>query len=1343
MRTSDKSTHSSVAYSGLLVIVAILIAHPATPLMRTARADSIEDFLAGLDSRVFQMGGYGPWPEPLNPVFDDAVSAYDVPRELLISLGFMGSAFENRGDQPTIEYGYGVMALRQNHWGGDSLPAAAQLLGHASEELKTDPRLNILGAAAVLDLYAGEASIDRSAGLAAWRPVVVRYAGLDAESSEVFAQEVFSILASGIDMTNSQGERFLFPPQPVAQSPLRVVSEGYEPMSPDYPPAVWDPAPTCNYTAVSENKDTIVVHTAEGSYAGTISWIKNCDSNVSAHYVIAYDGRITQMVREYYRAWHAGCYNYRAIGFEHEGYASSPSHPQAQYDASGDLAKDICDAWGIPKAKRTVGPGILGHIDVTNCCCGTHTDPGAGWDWAYYIARVNGTPPTPEWAASYVNQSYPPSMTAGSTAIVWAEFRNDGTGHWRHAETRLGTSSPQDRTSPFCTSYNWVGCNRPTDVDQSDVAQGQVGRFTFILTAPATPGTYVEKYKPVREGITWFGPEITWTITVTASLGSLSGTVTNAATGSAVAGATVSLSGVGSTTTNSSGVYTFTNVTAGSYPISATATSFNAANDTVTITAGQATTKNFSLTPSDTVIPSTPTGLLATATGPTTVSLTWNASTDNVGVTGYDVRRNGAVIGSTPATSYTDSGASPLTTYTYEVRAKDAVPNYSGWSNAAEVTTPPNPPVPTIVFSDGFNGNLNNWPQQVQSYAYSTAANHGTYTGSGSAYCGAGESDQMYHAFSRPFAQGKVWGWFWDGKGGWKATVCGNSYRQALSLRDMDNAAKMFIDNEFYNTPDNSKYYYRIVGAGGVGHTIYANRDPNTDCNGTWVYFETTVTAGAPGASPAGTIQVKVADRAGTTTAAPSITSDFYDWGIGRITLGLGITCASECYWDDIAFEATPPGVPTISSPPVTSTTEIQWHFAAADNNIFGFDVADGSGTMISPQYPNAGWVNRNATSWTESGLAANTQYTRKVRAWNGTLNSAAFSANAVAYTLSSAPTAESVAPDNAEVCVGDTVTWTAVGGFGAGKVQYYTYAWDQNPDHTFDGSEPVWSAGTIAVPASAPGTWYLHVQGFNAADVANGTYSYGVTAAPTTAVTQPPANATVCPGTNTSFSVTAVGGSLAYQWQKDGEDITDNGHYSGTQSATLGITGVTADDVAVYRCIVTGTCGTVTSLEADLTLLNATAVTQQPQPATVCSGTPVTLSVQAVGDGVLSYQWQKNGSDIPGAVYDALLFTPATPANNGNYRCVVTGTCGSVTSDEVAVAVAATVAADFDGDCDVDDDDYDAFETCASGPGVSLEAGCEAKDLDLDSDIDQADFSLFQRCVSGSEMPIDPECAP
>src|SRR5690606_20423664 len=116
--------------------------------------------------------------------------------------------------------------------------------------------------------------------------------------------------------------------------------------------------------------------------------------------------------------------------------------------------------------------------------------------------------------------------------------------------------------------------------------------------------------------------------------------------------------------------------------------------------------------------------------------------------------------------SYTDNTAGPATTYTYDVRARDFAPNYSGFSSPAVVTTPP---APVVVFSDGFNGNLNNWTQVTgKEYAYSTAQNHGTYPGGGAAFMAAGESDQMYHSFARPFAQGKVSGWFYDQNGGWK-----------------------------------------------------------------------------------------------------------------------------------------------------------------------------------------------------------------------------------------------------------------------------------------------------------------------------------------------------------------------------------------------------------------------------------------------------------------------------------------------------------------------------------------------------------------------------------------------
>src|SRR5205085_1436839 len=76
---------------------------------------------------------------------------------------------------------------------------------------------------------------------------------------------------------------------------------------------------------------------------------------------------------------------------------------------------------------------------------------------------------------------------------------------------------------------------------------------------------------------------------------------------------------------------------------------------------------------------------------PTQVGLTWTASTDNVAVTGYNVLRNGAKIGTTSAasaTSYTDSAVVANTTYSYTVTAFDAAGNTSGPSNAASVTTP-------------------------------------------------------------------------------------------------------------------------------------------------------------------------------------------------------------------------------------------------------------------------------------------------------------------------------------------------------------------------------------------------------------------------------------------------------------------------------------------------------------------------------------------------------------------------------------------------------------------------------------------------------------------------------
>jgi chitodextrinase len=89
----------------------------------------------------------------------------------------------------------------------------------------------------------------------------------------------------------------------------------------------------------------------------------------------------------------------------------------------------------------------------------------------------------------------------------------------------------------------------------------------------------------------------------------------------------------------------------------------------------------------DTIAPSVPTNLTAAAASDTRITLLWTASTDNVGVVGYEVWRDGAKIAIATTNSYSDTGLSPSTTYTYTVKAFDAANNTSAASSPASATT--------------------------------------------------------------------------------------------------------------------------------------------------------------------------------------------------------------------------------------------------------------------------------------------------------------------------------------------------------------------------------------------------------------------------------------------------------------------------------------------------------------------------------------------------------------------------------------------------------------------------------------------------------------------------------
>jgi chitodextrinase len=89
----------------------------------------------------------------------------------------------------------------------------------------------------------------------------------------------------------------------------------------------------------------------------------------------------------------------------------------------------------------------------------------------------------------------------------------------------------------------------------------------------------------------------------------------------------------------------------------------------------------------DSQAPTAPTSLASSNITTTTDTVSWTAASDNVGVTGYQVSRDGVVVGTTAGTSFNDSGLTQSTAYSYTVKAYDAAGNYSAASSALSVTT--------------------------------------------------------------------------------------------------------------------------------------------------------------------------------------------------------------------------------------------------------------------------------------------------------------------------------------------------------------------------------------------------------------------------------------------------------------------------------------------------------------------------------------------------------------------------------------------------------------------------------------------------------------------------------
>jgi hypothetical protein len=293
----------------------------------------------------------------LRAEFESAAVEYKVPQELLLAMGYVNTLWEMPPpDASNYEVGdlhgrgaYGIMQLLRNP-SRDTLSQAANLTGLSEEELKNSRAANVLGGAAVLADIQGA---NKPAELNGWREAVAWYG-----DTELYAVEVYETLKNGASATISTGESLQLFPQDVEVP--RIVIAGKA----DYRHATWYGANDKNYTKShrgAKDIDMIVVHVAQGSYSGTISWFNTARSNVSAHYVVSREGKVAQCVRNDNIAWHAGDwrYNKKSIGIEHAGYASEPRTAR-QYRSSARLSAYLSRRFGIPIDRQH----IIGHRDV-------------------------------------------------------------------------------------------------------------------------------------------------------------------------------------------------------------------------------------------------------------------------------------------------------------------------------------------------------------------------------------------------------------------------------------------------------------------------------------------------------------------------------------------------------------------------------------------------------------------------------------------------------------------------------------------------------------------------------------------------------------------------------------------------------------------------------------------------------------------------------------------------------------------------------------------------------------------------------------------------------------------
>ena len=260
--------------------------------------------------------------------------------------------------------------------------------------------------------------------------------------------------------------------------------------------------------------------------------------------------------------------------------------------------------------------------------------------------------------------------------------------------------------------------------------------------------------------------------------------------------------------------------------------------------------------------------------------------------------------------------------------------------------------------------------------------------------------------------------------------------------------------------------------------------------------------------------------------------------------------------------------------------------------------------------------------------------------------------------------------PTNTSACSGSTATLSiVVSGTGI------SYQWKKAGVDLVNGGNVSGATSTtlmLTSTTSSDAASYTVVTGNTCSGFITSTAA-NITINSVPVITVQPTNKSICIGTATSFSVTASGTTLTYQWKKDGVALVDGGAIFGAQSPTVSLSSTTAGDAGTYICEVSGSCAPIAvSTGATLTLAAGSSIVTQPISKSACTGSSTVFTCNATG-GSLTYQWKKagvaltDGGNISGATTFTLTLASLNLADAGDYACEVSSTCSAMLTSNIA----------------------------------------------------------------------------